>query len=430
MNNETGGVSRRSVLTGIACIVPFAHASRTCAQGSAGTRRFSITDFGAVPGTDALPAVRQALAMIGRNGGGTLVFPANGGMGWRIDGQVLIVTDHTHVHLYEDVILNADSPASAFLFSGKSTDAPVVDVSIRGIGARRVIDGQGSRFLSYKYSTSDTYYSCVLFRWCENWSADNIYGKNGLVNCLRAFQCGGGVFRNCAASHSVYDNGISIDFNLFTPLTGVSPAQRIVDCQAWNCTCFGMTAYAASNVQMVNPRVVSCGNDDPHLPVSGGGISIEGDYRNAQTAGRNRTVTISNAVVHDCYNAGIFITARDVRLVRPHIANTIAAKNRGNAMLEKGSAIYCIAAAQVTVVSASITQSGTNGVTLVDNHGYAPSIDFDGNIDGSRLYQIFVFRRANVIVKNMNKVRVVQNRMLKVSYLDHVPLFALSDLPE
>ncbi|MDR3561516.1 MAG: hypothetical protein P4N59_08795, partial [Negativicutes bacterium] len=363
----------------------------------------SLLDFGADPEKDAFPAAQAAIKHLKSIGGGILEFPGNGGRGWWLTQGVVIDRSNIHLRLAEDVRLLTNKPSPVFAFRG-TRNAPIKSVSIAGDGKKVKIDGGGDKVKSYVYNTS-TYAPCVFFGWVSGWKAQNIYARNGLDGCFRAFQCENGQFIDCDASNSIYDNGFSIDFNLNPNATANNtPRQYILNCRAWKCAGFGMTAYCSTNTSIVNGSVWECGNDDPQAPVSGGGISSEGDYKNAATASIDRNIVISNCTVRNCMNAGIFVTTGQTHIIDVVISNTAAASRRKNDMTEKGSGIYFISAGSGSVINTKIENSGTNGVTLVDNNGYVPNLQFDGSIEHSTLYGILVRRAGNVTISKRSMI--------------------------
>lgn len=333
-------------------------------------------------------------------GGGTLEF-ADIGRPWVVDGSLLISSSDTHIRLQGDIVLKTTQPSSVFIFSGEARGRPIRNVSIAGVGKLRQIDGAGRSVKAYSYKTSDTFYSCVLFKWCDDWSAYQIEGANGLVNCLRAFQCGPGHFLKCGGRGSVYDNGISIDFDRLVS----SPERKFIsECYAIGCSAFGITVYAVSKVQINDCIVTSCGNDDTDMPVSGGGVSVEGDFKTIEAALFNRNVQIANLKISDCYNAGIFVNTRSVHAVGLHISKTRKSLNRSNKMKEKGSGVYCFGAGFIEMKSSFIEDCAGNGITIIDNSDLFPEVKFQGAILRSGAASIFLTRGSKLTIEEQSKI--------------------------
>lgn len=341
-----------------------------------------LTDFGAKAGADTLPAFKAALAELARRGGGTLVVPSSTAE-WLLSDTIYIRQSNIAIRLASNIRLTSEAKRSVFVFEGGGIKAPLRNVSIVGVGGIRRIDGNGRGVLNYTYSTADTYYSCVLFKWCDGWGVESIYGYNGLVNCLRAFQCGTGRMLNCSSSHSRYDNGQSVDFCL-----GTRGRIEIRGAKSWNCAAFGITSYASLHVDIIDVQICKCGNDDPAAPVSGGGLSVEGDYFKRMRDTTNYDVRIIRPRIWDCLNAGAFVTSRGVLMTDAQISRTRLADRRSNSMGEKGANLYCLAACELTVMRAKLDQAGGSGIFLLGNDGYRPRLNFDGLVDRSKYYGI------------------------------------------
>jgi polygalacturonase len=118
---------------------------------------FPITDFGAKPGTDALPAIRAAIDAAARAGGGRVIVPAGA---WRSDGPVHLKS-RINFHVaegatllfspepkhYLPVVLTRWEGTELYSFSPLIYAFEVEDVAITGKG---VIDGNGaSEFLKW-----------------------------------------------------------------------------------------------------------------------------------------------------------------------------------------------------------------------------------------------------------------------------------------
>lgn len=326
----------------------------------------SILEYGASGALDCLAAFNLALAAVKAAGGGTIVFPYQGLGGWRISDTATIDASNIHISLHDNVILTKTTKSSAFLFTGASRTSRLSNVSISGVGGVRQVDGNGRNVSAYSYSTKDSFYSALLFRWCDNWSATKVYGYSGLVNCLRAFQCGPGEFTDCQASDAVFDNGITVEFDPGSTWSDTDPTTwsnaKIVRGSAWNCSRgFGISSYAATGVVIDSPTVWSCGNDDPAHVVSGGGISVEGDYFSPGTDQRNRRVRIIQPKVNYCWNAGLFVSARGVQALSPSVANTRAPVKRTSAAGELGANIFVTGSGTLELVKGRST-GGVHGV--------------------------------------------------------------------
>lgn len=368
-----------------------------------------LTAYGAEPGADSLPAFKAALAALEKNGGGTLVVPSSVNE-WVVNDTVFIRNSNIFIKLFANVKIESKRKSSVFVFEGKGPEGRIKNVGIVGMSGMRRIDGNGRSVAGYDYSTSDTYYSCVLFKWCENWTAESIYGYNGLVNCLRAFKCGTGRMINCSSSHSVYDNGQSLDF-----CSGENSRIQIRNAKSWMCAACGVTSYASKKVDIIDAYIHSCGNDNPNSPVSGGGLSVEGDYFKDVREVVYYDVNVLRPKIYKCINAGLIVTAPGVTLIEPLVVGTRRPVHRLNPMQEKGANLYCLAACDLSVVRGILKDAGGSGVFMLGNNGYRPRLAFDGIVSGSRAYGI---RARKADFPRVTKRSRVINSFLKDRLVD------------
>lgn len=345
--------------------------------------RINVNDFGVSPGKDARPAIIAALAKLKAMGGGVLVMPKIGG--YQISDTVLIDFSNCTIELSDTIALTKRTKASAILFSGQFK-SPISNVGITGIGARQIIDGNGKSMAGYNYSIADTYYSAVLFRWCDNWQATNIHTRNGLVNCLRAFQCGWGAITDCDASFAVYDNGHSVDFNPpYRKFSASDPKTwsraRIIRSRVWNCNGLGIASYAATGVVVSDAHVWLCGNDVAEQPNNGGGISLEGNFTKVvDPAIPDYRCVIIRAKIENCYNQGIHISAHGSRVVNSTVTGTKAPKQRVNRLGLYGSNVVVLGKGSVTIEGSTLSDAGLHGIVALAAEGFTPDISFDGSI--------------------------------------------------
>jgi len=242
--------------------------------------------------TDMYPALRMLCdAIKSKTIKASGIFLPYTGNGYKISQQILI--DFPLQIRYEDnITATFTTKKCVFLFRGtySTTDSNAL---LKGCGisssGRYFIDGNGWNNTDYTYSTSDTYYSPVLFMWCDKPYAIDVWVKNGLVNGVRSFQCREPLFHRVIGSESVWDNGVSIEFDppcyLSTDYTTWSKAIMSYCIGANNKRGLGCTMYAAP----MRATVVGClafGNgarsagEVGSSGVIGGGISIEDDFNN------------------------------------------------------------------------------------------------------------------------------------------------------
>lgn len=280
----------------------------------------NVLDFG-IPtdGSDIYPKLNLLLTSI-KNGiinAQRIVFPKiNSGY---FTSQQIKITFPLHIHLEGNLSGTFTTKQSVLLFEGQYSTIDETKL-LKGCGISGngsvVIDGNGRNITDYTYSTSDTYYSCVLFKWCDHPIITGIKGYNGLVNCIRTFQCRLPMIYDCEGYGAQWDNGISMDFD--------APIYQANDPKTWshgviaycrghdNPNGLGVTSYGA----VMRMRMHGClaWNNGAKTPaaisasgVIGGGISIEDDFNNQHTK-------VPRILVTDCHawgNANGFFISSD-----------------------------------------------------------------------------------------------------------------------
>ncbi len=353
----------------------------------------------AKPGEDALASILKQVAAATAAGGGVVILPYIGG--YQITDTVTVTASNIHIEIYDDVVLTKTTKARAFLFTGQSrSSGRLSNVSFRGIGPKRRVDGNGRNVTGYTYSTSDALYPCVMFRWCDGYEAKNIHGYNGLANCVLGYQSSQGLFENVDGSDAVYDNGVCFVGDPYDPETvwsNTDPstwAQSVMrKIRAWNCfSGFGATTYIATDCLMEDVKVWKCGNDNVSLPVAGGGVSVEFDNAAGRET-RNMRCRVVRPSVTGCYNAGLFVTGRGATVEGEEISGTIAPVNRPNPTTSYGSGILVVGAGSLEERGGNVLSSGTNGVMALaaasNGTDFFPAINFGGKISGAALSGIY-----------------------------------------
>lgn len=343
-----------------------------------------FTVRGAQPGIDALPMINAALTSARLAGGGVVILPHIGG--YTISDTVTVDFSNCTVVLMDDVTLTKATKASAFVFTGLF-GTPISNSGLITDGPRRSVNGNGLAMApSYgAYNTSDTFYSAVLIRWCNDWFCRNIIGTNGLVNSLRAVQCGRGEFENCVGSYAFFDNGISIDFTR----TGVTWSDT--DPETWsngiirNCVAFGneslgYTFYAATGAKAIDCISFANGNDDSSKPHNGGGASSELDATNPGRDHRNEHLRCK--LFLNC-NYGLHVSCIGVVANDCEVSGTIKPVNRANPLGLFGTNIAILGEGTLRTENFSGKNSGGRHIMMLGVSGTWPSLDFDGILDGS-----------------------------------------------
>lgn len=390
--------------------------SRSAADKWAGTRGTFYVSFGVVG--DAKPAIDAAIAQAVAAGGGTIVI---GGTPKTISDTITITSSNIHIRTACDIRLTKTTKASAFLFTGVSrATGRLKNVSFAGLTGRPKIDAGGRNASDYpSYNTADTAYSAVLFRWCDEWRCEGIYGYNGLVNTLASFQCGYGEFNNCWASDSVWENGIAINFDPYdNSLWSATDPQtwsncKITDCRAWNIvSMFGITSYAATGVEIVDCVAYNCGNDNPAVhSYTGGGMSVETDILGPGREAINRRCKVVRPIILNCKNVGIFITATNTTVLNANIDGIVAPVNHPNPATEKGSGINVSGPGTLNESGSVIANCGTHGIILLGSTAngtpFFPSATIGGSYENAGIH--------NVYGRGVNELTVLPSAKLKTA---------------
>ena len=283
-------------------------------------------DFG-IPtdGSDIYPQLNRLLTAI-KNGQLNiqgLYFPKIN-TGYNTSQQIKI-TFPLYLQFDSDLRGSFTTKQSVVLFEGQYSTTDETKL-LKGCGfignGSAIVDGNGRNITDYTYSTADTYYSCVLFKWCDAPIMSRVRGYNGLVNCLRTFQCRRPVIHDCEGFDAKWDNGISLDFD--------APIYQANDPNTWsygiisNCRGYdnrnglGIVSYGAvMRMRMVGCQAWNNGVKNPaELSASGvigGGISIEDDFNNQHTK-------VPRIVVSDCHawgNSNGFFVSADYVTIEP-----------------------------------------------------------------------------------------------------------------
>jgi len=181
-----------------------------------------------------------------------ILFPFNGGVGYNFSKEIKVNFSNITFHLEESCRYIGTTKSSLFRFVGSF--GPISGY-LTGVGITCVpgvkIDGGGSLITGYTYSTADTYYSSVLFMYCDKPYINNAVVTNGLVNSLRFWMCRQPLAQDVTATFAVYDNGISIDFDpsFYSANDSETWASgKIIRCTGkFNYNGFGLTAFASTN---------------------------------------------------------------------------------------------------------------------------------------------------------------------------------------
>jgi len=340
-----------------------------------GASKFVV--FGAAPGVDAYALIAAQVALCKTAGGGTVVLPFIGGVGYYVSDTILIDASNISIVLCDKLTLTKNTRAAAIVFRGVF-GTHISNVSLIGVGAVQTVDGNGPGMTGGgglpAYSdladdgTASFAYSAVAFIWCDNWRVEGIHATKGLMNSLRFVQCGVGKGKRCRASYAVYDNGISVDFNPSNKTFSDSDPETwsnavFEDCTANHNESLGFTAYGAVGVKFIRPLSYANGNDDPSLPHNGGGLSVENDLRNMA---RNARCTIIDPMILGNYSYGIFVSVAGASVSGGSVEATILPSARiaalGDVTSTKGANVTVIGSGSIKISKTQLSRAGASNL--------------------------------------------------------------------
>ena len=214
-----------------------------------------------------------------------IVFPFNGNGGYKLSRKLYVNFSNLWMHFEDNVKLTATTKSPLIHCSGNfgadvSTYISGIKITLApGI----MLDGNGDAMTSYSYLTSDTYYSTILLQYCDR---PVVSGQatitNGLVNTVRAWMCRAPLIEDLTTTWSVYDNGISIDFDpsYYSASDSTTWASaKVLRCKSYfNRRGFGITSFASTDNLFEDCTSMNNGSND--IPsgqggVPGGGFSLE-----------------------------------------------------------------------------------------------------------------------------------------------------------
>lgn len=354
------------------------------------------------PGVDALALINLALADIKANGGGTLLLPRIGGVGYYVSNPILVDFDNCTVEYDDHVKLTrttAPNPtltsiedyrqwACVFIFTGNLFTTPKTYIANPQLIAKRpglVVDGNGRNITGFTYVVGGVgSHHAVLFQFCTDPYAEKVYAYSGLVGGITFSYCPGNRSEYCSASHSVYDNGIYV-FNNAEHIRTFSDTDKStwsngvhIGARAWNCPNHGLGIYGAVGVTYVDPKIWNCGNNTgTHLSGPAGGLGIEYD---PGYPGRDYRFTAINAHVSGSYGFGIRTNCRGTR-VTGKVEKTLIPTNYADpSPYIWGSAVFVQSGASECDFDVEIVGSERYGLRLAGGDSAAFTASIAGTV--------------------------------------------------
>ncbi|MCJ2183130.1 hypothetical protein MTR62_10565 [Novosphingobium sp. 1949] len=366
---------------------------------------FDIRWFGASGSGDCLAAFNGALSAARSAGGGTIVFPEQGQGGWRLGGTAIIDADNVTIDLRDDVTLTRTTPCSTFRF-GKDNGATLRAVKLLCSGRKATIDGNGHAMTGYAYNARKPIYPAVEFRNCDGVTVENVHVTNGLVNCLLVRFSSNIVLQDCDGSHSVYDNGISVNFALnyhaYDPQDSRTWTNaRLIRCRGFDNNAVGITNYGGYGHTWTDCEAWGNGQDRTEGLPWGGGMTVEMNGHNL----RDSRTTIINPKCHDNRNYDLLASTFGVTLIKPDFRGPKAPVVRQDRTSSYGSNLIVFGRGGVKVVAGTFANAGRDGIRLLaTGPGNYPSLDFDGIISSPADYGIHGVGIAEVKVSNASQI--------------------------
>ncbi|MDF0541263.1 hypothetical protein PX699_02825 [Sphingobium sp. H39-3-25] len=141
-------------------------------------------------------------------------------------------------------------------------------------------------------------------------------------------------------------------------------------------------------------------------PNNGGGISIEDDISKIKSKDvKSHNCHISGALVENCFNQGIHISAYGAILENSKIFGTLLADRRKNIAGLFGSNIVVLGKGSLSVSNTDIANSQSHGIALLGGDAFLPSLAFDGRIDRSGGHGMFARNVTSLTVSEPSKIQ-------------------------
>ncbi len=345
----------------------------------------------AADGSDMLASANRAITYLATVGGGRLVFPWQS-TAYQTSDTIIVSSSNITIELNASLTLTKTtatdgSPHQAIRFAG-TTNTPIENPGLIAPNRRVTITCNGGNVTGYTHAAGKSHFG-VLFQFCKNVRAENVYVYNGLVGGLTFSYCRGGTVDSCDSSHSVYDNGLYVfnnggadaAFSATDPATWSNITLR--DCRGWSCPNHGLGIFGAVGVTYINPKIWDCGNNTG-VAIAGpaGGLGIEHDGTNTT---RDYRFTAINVDVANSWGYGIRTNCKGTRIIGGQVRNTkkpTAAGYVDSTPPVWGRAIFCQGGATDCEFYVDIDGADRVGLGLAVANGLYPGAKYRGSITG------------------------------------------------
>ena len=380
--------------------------NRTAKQKLA--EQISVLDFyDDADGTDYHPAFQAAVDYAASIGGGVVRMPYVAGA-VNLSDTVLVTSSNIRIELDVPLITltktaaapSAPAPAPftgimAFSFQGAIRTAPqtvIENCALVSTCGETKIDCNGRNVTGYTHvggvSTPEAAHHGVFFVGCVNPVVSGIDVYNGLIGGITFLISPGAKVDKCAASHSVYDNGIYVFYNdeyrvardFANPETWNNSV--LTDCRAWNCANHGLGIYGAIGVTYINPKIWNCGNNTGTADAGpAGGLGIERANEDTEDGSWNYHFLAVNPYVEGSYGFAIRTNCNGTTIRGGKVKNVRAATNYTDAVNPIwGSGVFVQNKVKADI-ECDIDGASYSGLRVQGDIGKYPDVRFKGRVE-------------------------------------------------
>lgn len=364
----------------------------------------SVKVIDAQPGEDVYPKVTAALAALKAAGGGTLILPKIGGVGYTTSDWIFVDFHYCRIELNDNIKLtkntvrqtnavnpNTGSPNTPNLYDGVFVFRGTTTNYLKGVSLvsenRSIVNGNGLAIQAQGSYVHDAFvngnYSAVQFTMCDRPLIFGVISENSLSFGIQMGYSPGGIIEQCEGNNPVHENGIQVTANAehirtFDPNNQYTWGNyRILNCSAHGCPNHGIGSFGAVGTFILNPKVNNCGNDTGTSQAGpAGGVNVEHDMVNVT---RNYRTTIVAPQVTNSIGFAVRTNCVGTQLIGGFARNTRkpTAYTESNPTIW-GSAIFVQGAATLDAINFEIDGSDRVGIRANAAGSLYPSVNFVG----------------------------------------------------
>jgi hypothetical protein len=387
----------------------------------------NATIISAVPGEDIYDKMVAALAEAKLKGGGHIILPKIGGVGYTTRDWIRVDFDYCVIELNDNIKLtkntvrqtaatnpNNGSPNTPNLFDGvfvfRGTTTSYLKGCVLFSRNKSKVDGNGIAIDAQGSYVHDAFangnYSAVQFTMCDRPLIHNIISENSLSFGIQMSYSPGGIISECEGNAPKHENGIQVTANAEHIRTFSDEDQntwgnyRILNCSARNCPNHGIGSFGAVGTFILNPKVTHCGNNTGTSQAGpAGGINVEHDMVNLS---RDYRTTIVMPQVTRSYGFAIRTNCVGTQVIGGFAKNT----KKPSAYVETnptiwGSAVFVQGAATLELTGFDIDGSDRVGIRANEAGGLFPTVVVNGGkIRGCKERAIYAIGFAKFIISS------------------------------